>query len=344
MSLKRDFDSSAPLKKDAPFFGESRQGVRLFGTEEEQARLSDLLDRCAQSSVASGDMARAAEEGYMLAFSASPATTASCNGNSKCIFLGKRQDDNMLTYALCHEMAHARQMSDGFSENLEGENLKSRIVKIRLAEADAQRATVQACAELAEQGDEAPLIEFAECYPAVYEPFEDAYETYGALHDKAATAAFKGFYDCSYSKNYYEDLDVIGRLSFMAERGKLDGHSFDKDIEAASYVDLLCRKGNGENYFADDPQLLETGHYVAISPETKAFADDFMAEYEQKTGRPADQSLQDVPVEERDVPVRGGDESHRLASRTMFLANERDQKALDTSIRNYVLRGQSVRG
>jgi hypothetical protein len=150
--------------------------------------------------------------------------------------------------------------------------------------------------ELKEKGVKAPWASFVKNFPEITQPFVDAIEKYGTSEKgmgEAMTGAFKGWYKDFKRRDHYDE-------SFEEEMKSIQDSDFYRykcfrERSAEYMVGQMCTLG-GNNYFKDDPNILERPEYLGVSKRTRDVLDDFMQAREESLGIEPDESLKDIAV------------------------------------------------
>ncbi|MCK5296187.1 MAG: hypothetical protein KAJ75_04790 [Alphaproteobacteria bacterium] len=266
--------------------------IRFIGTEEEQLRLTKIVNRTAQSKLGRETLEIAAKAGYSVKFSTSD-KGGSANSIRKEININPTLNDAMLVMVLVHEAQHAKQFSrKSLLKDVKKNSIKTMIMFDRASEADAQRTSCITGWELKQKGDEFPYKNFADDSPLITRSFEKAVKKGG----NADMAAFKGWYDDGERKSAYEKSYIVNHLVSFQVKCKDDKLKFNKNCTGKEVTDKMCLTTEGENYFTDDAGILEKGKFLDVKQETMTFLKKFMMTREIVHGLESDKSLDEISI------------------------------------------------
>ena len=278
--------------------------IAIVGKPADQAKIIEVINEMCKSDAGRTILETAADNDYTLKFDkqltknglfgeADPSEEV-CTLNPKNTLA-----ENIVT--LAHELRHAYQFTYEESEACPYEyDTKTMFLQNRVMEADAESYGCLVAWELKEQGNDLCWQDMKKEFPEITQPFEDTFAKTGDL-DQARTAAFKGWYDNEERRNGYdENLDYwIRGVSPKSFKNKL------KSISANKFVNAFCSDPEtGEVYFTENPKILESGKYMAVSEDIKEKLVSHHQQREALPGRVPDKSLKALVAQPAPEPEK----------------------------------------
>ena len=189
-------------------------------------------------------------------------------------------------------------------------------------EADAESYGCLVAWELKAKGNDACWKDFAEQFPEITTPFETTLKETGDIN-QARTAAFKGWYDNAERRDTYDE-SLVQRIE------KSPPKSFNKklkSVSAARFVKAFCTDPDtGENYFTEDPKILESGKYTTLYEDSK---DRIMAMHKKREalpGRIPDKTLAGIETQKRPPEEESENSAHAVSNEAKEVALASRQK------------------
>jgi len=252
---------------------------KIDGDAETQAALVDMINRIAVSKTGREVLETAAKAGFTLSMEFMLGANGGCAKESKKIVLNPLSKQEELIGVLIHESRHAGQFErgeyDASDENRpRTETLKTAIMRTRAVEADAQATAAQALCEMMDAGDVEPLRAFARApHNATIAKAVDRalYDPESLNNGSLRTAAFLAWYDNTDVVELYDQYYQIDMMNRRAEKGLNGADTYAVSMSPAKIVADLCLDSEGKNYFTEDPAILGTGVYAAVTVK-KTFA------------------------------------------------------------------------
>ncbi|MBO4643861.1 MAG: hypothetical protein J5716_04550 [Alphaproteobacteria bacterium] len=255
---------------------------------KDRPRMIALVNRLAKSPAGLEMLTFAAENGYHFNFMTGSSTA---NGvMSECgkrISLNPHRSDAKLVSTLCHECRHAFQHAH--SSVLDEEHnldVQSNILYKRAMEADAQAYAIRASKELALQGDLEPYYAFKKHYPEIEKAFDQAYQAAdNEITNEVMTKTFESWYDQDCMKAVYENTYILkpmlNDLTWI-QKG-VPGKEFNRAVSAQQTIQEITQTKDG-NYFTDDPEILNTSKYKAVTEKTAEQIEKYVQYRKEMTG------------------------------------------------------------
>jgi len=258
-------------QKNVQAVQEPEVDISIKGSASNKRKMVEVINEMCKSDAGRAILENAAENGYELKFDRSAADEGIYGYADPCEECCALNPNNSLAEniaTLAHELRHAYQftyekLTDASSEEYDTKTLLHRD---RTMEADAESYGCLVAWELKEQGNDTCWKDFAAEFPEITDAFETAFKETGDIN-QARTAAFKGWYDNAERRDSYDKsiVDEIKATSPGNFNTKL------KSISAAKFVKAFCSDPQtGDNYFTDDPSILESGKYTALYEDRKA--------------------------------------------------------------------------
>ena len=245
----------------------------------------------------------AADMGYELKFdkqAAKEGLYGYADPCEECCVLSPKNTLAQNIVTLAHELRHAYQFTYekldelGYTES----DTKTMLLKNRTMEADAECYGCLVAWELKEHGNDLCWQDFSKDFPEIARPFEKTLAETGDVN-QARTAAFKGWYDNADRRDSY-DQSVVASIEGTEPdvfRKKL------KSVGAAKFVKAYCSDPEtGDNYFTEDPKILETGKYTALYEDMK---DRIAAHHQKREALPErvpDKTIAGLETQKRPAP------------------------------------------
>lgn len=256
----------------------------LKGDEKTQRKLVKLINTIALSKTGKEVLETAAKAGYTLDMEFMMGANGGCSKESKKIVLNPISNDDELVGVLVHEARHAGQFErgeyDASDENRpRTETLKTQIMRTRAVEADAQATAAQAMCELMEAGDDMPLRAFcrAEHNKTIAKAIDRAlYDPQAISNGQLRTAAFMAWYENTEVMELYDQYYQIDMMERRLDKGLDVNDTYATSQSPAKIVRDLCLNSDGSCYFSEDPAVLGTKHYAAVTRKKEVALQELM--------------------------------------------------------------------
>ena len=257
-------------KKSPAVVQEPEVDIPIRGGASAKKKMVEVINEMCKSDAGRVILETAAENGYELRFDKNAADEGIYGYADPCEECCALNPNNSLTEniaTLAHELRHAYQFT---YENLteassEEYDTKTLLHRDRIMEADAESYGCLVAWELKEKGNETCWKDFEADFPEITSSFEAAFKETGDVN-QARTAAFKGWFDNAERRDSYDEniIEEIENTEPEAFNKKL------KSISAEKFVKAFCSDPQtGDNYFTDDPSVLESGKYTALYEDVK---------------------------------------------------------------------------
>lgn len=273
---------------------------KLCGTEQERARLSNLINTIAGGSeIGKAILEQAAANGYTLSMAFMMDAAGSCNSEKKQIVLNPSCSQDMLVSSLVHEARHAEQAERATWTGARGAfTMKTDLMLSRAEEADAQAAAAAACYEIkVKTGNSGPLYSMYDTDPCIVSALTKAAEGKDApVTDKMMQAAFKGWYRNDDMVIAYEECYQVAQMEYASRKKDFSQTPYNKILSSSQIVTAICVNPDGKSYFENEKNVLTDRRLSAINSETMKVCDRFFKKREELTGQPADKSYQSLKI------------------------------------------------
>ena len=275
--------------------------IPLQGGKAKKEKLTKVINEMCESDAGRAILQTAANNGYELKFDPELEETGQygyADPNEYCCALNPANSmaENIVT--LAHELRHAYQFGyEKLTEDVrcEEHDTKTLLHQDRIMEADAESYGCLVAWELKEKGHEDCWNDFAAEFPEITDAFEKTLKETGDKN-KARTAAFKGWYDDAERRDSY-DKDIVEEIE---ETLPDDFKKKLKSISAETFVKAFCTDpGTKNNYFTDDPNILESGKYIALYEDRKEAIKAHHQKREALPKREPDKSIADIVAQKR---------------------------------------------
>lgn len=288
-------------KKKAPVAAlEPEVDIPVRGGAAVKRKMTEVINEMCKSDAGRAILETAAENGYELRFDKNAVNEGIFGYADPCEECCALNPENSLAEniaTLAHELRHAYQFTYEKLTDLEGYeyDTKTLMHRDRIMEADAESYGCLVAWELKEQGNDACWKDFKAEFPEITDSFEAAYKETGDIN-QARTAAFKGWYDNADRRDSYDEgmVQEIEGTSPRSFNKKL------KSVSAAKFVKAFCTDPeSGENYFTDDPSILESGKYTALYEDMK---DRIVAQHQKRealSGHIPDKTIAGIETQKR---------------------------------------------
>ncbi len=274
--IKQGFEQSVPVCAEGGLKQNLAHPFEIVGDENTRRRITNMINQIVESDTGRQTLEIAGKAGYKLGMEFAFGCNGGCNKENKNIILNPVSKDDVLIGVLIHECRHAGQFERGEYDASDdrrprNETIRTNIMRTRAVEADAQATAIQALGEMMEKGNEEPLFAFCRQPDnrAIGTAFERAlYEENALRNGQARTAAFLAWYENEPVKKAYDEAYQVEMMTRREERGDNKADTYAVSQSAAKIVRDLCLNNDGSCYFAADPKVLESGHYVAVNKES----------------------------------------------------------------------------
>ena len=265
--------------------------IAIGGKPADRAKIVEVINEMCKSDAGRAILETAADNDYELKFDKQLAKNGlygEADSSEEVCTLSPKNTlaENIVT--LAHELRHAYQFTfEEYEASPFEYDTKTMFLQNRVMEADAESYGCLVAWELKEQGNDLCWQDMTKEFPEITKPFEETYAKTGDLN-QARTAAFKGWYDNEERRcGYDESLDYwIRGISPESFHNKL------KSISANKFVNAFCSDPEtGEVYFSENPKILESGKYMAVSEDIKESLISHHQQREALPGRIPDKSL-----------------------------------------------------
>ncbi len=259
-------------------------------------RMVSLINAVAENSpLGRSVLEKAHKAGYKLDFQFMSNAKGAANQNSKTITLNPSFSDAALMSSLVHECRHAGQYAAGYSCDFQNYTVKSALMTSRAMEADAQAVAAGACMEYAAAtGNKAPLTAMKMNALQVVSNVSPFLEKGQKNADAAVLrAGFNGWYDNEAMVRSYE-IQYLLSPTRSAQWGGKEG-TYDKNPTSEQIVSDLCKTADGDGYFKNSPNVLESEKKIAISKDIAETLDDYFKKRKERTGQEPDVSYKNLP-------------------------------------------------
>ena len=278
--------------------------IAIAGKPADQAKMIEVINEMCKSDAGRIILETAADNDYTLKFDKQLAKNGlfgEADPSEEVCSLNPKNTlaENIVT--LAHELRHAYQYSYEESEVCPYEyDTKTMFLQNRIMEADAESYGCLVAWELKEQGNDLCWKDMKEEFPEITQPFEDAFAKTGDLN-QARTAAFKGWYDNEERRNNYdESMD-----NWIRGTNPKTFHNKLKSISANKFVNAFCSDPEtGEVYFSENPKILESGKFMAVSEDIKEKLVSHHQQREALPNRVPDRSLNALVVQPAPEPEK----------------------------------------
>lgn len=316
-------------KKSFHAVQEPEVDIPIRGNAAAKAKMINVINEMCKSDAGRVILETAAENGYELKFdkqAEKEGIFGYADPCEECCALNPNNSvaENIAT--LAHELRHAYQFTYENLTDIECYEYDTRSVmhKDRIMEADAESYGCLVAWELKEQGNDACWKDFKAEFPEITNSFETAYKETGDIN-QARTAAFKGWYDNADRRDTYDE----GLLFEIEETSPKSFLKKLKSVSAAKFVKAFCSDPEtGDNYFTDDPKILETGKYTALYEDMKDRLTAHHQKREALPGRIPDKTIAGIETQKR--PSLKKENNARAVSteaKTVALASRQKQAA-----------------
>ena len=290
-------------KTEACIAEEPAVDIVIRGNAASKAKMTNVINEMCKSNAGYAILEAAADMCYELKFdkqAAKEGLYGYADPCEECCVLSPKNTLAQNIVTLAHELRHAYQFTYeklddlGYTES----DTRTMLLKNRTMEADAESYGCLVAWELKEQGNDLCWQDFSKDFPEIAQPFEKTLAETGDVN-QARTAAFKGWYDNAERRDSY-DRSVVASIEDVAPevfKKKL------KSVGAAKFVNAYCSDPDtGDNYFTEDPKMLETGKYTALYEDMK---DRITAHHQKRDalpGRVPDKTIAGLETQKRSAP------------------------------------------
>lgn len=277
--------------------------IPLHGNAASKAKMINVINEMCKSNAGFAILENAADMGYELKFdkqAAKEGLYGYADSCEECCVLNPNNTLAQNIVTLAHELRHAYQFTYEKLDELEYSESDTRtmLLKNRTMEADAESYGCLVAWELKEQGNDLCWQDFSKEFPEIAQPFEKMLAETGDVN-QARTAAFKGWYNNAERRDSYDQSVVASIEDVEPEvfKKKL------KSVGASKFVNAYCSDPDtGDNYFTDDPKILETGKYTALYEDMK---DRITAHHQKREALPnrvPDKTIAGLETQKRPAP------------------------------------------
>lgn len=278
----------------------------MKGSDQEKRRLTYLVNTIARSSdIGKNVLADAAKAGFELSFEMQPGTCGYCGRDEETkkphIVLNPAMSDNELIATLVHEARHAQQDTRGCTYEFGDCTPKTEIMLFRAMEADAQATALMTCLDIREKtGNAGPLNKFRRESSVIAKkipreilnnkiPFKPSIVLY--------QQAFDGWYEDGNVVYGYENAYIAKPMARYREEQSFDKHKYDQELTSEQIVNMVCINSDGQCYWKNKPNVLETTDKLKVSCATAEYMQAFLGHRQRVTGIAPDPTFKTIPVE-----------------------------------------------
>lgn len=245
----------------------------IDGDEKTKRRMTAMINQIALSKTGKDVLETAAKAGYSLGMEFMMGANGGCAKDMKKIVLSPISGDDELVGVLVHECRHAGQFErgeyDASDENrARTQTLKTQIMRTRAVEADAQATAAQTMCELMEAGLDAPLRAFcrAEHNKTIAKAVDRAlYDENAVSNGSLRTAAFMAWYDNTTVMELYDQYYQIDMMTRRINKNVENADTYAESQSPAKIVADLCLNPDGSSYFTENPDILGSGRFAAVT-------------------------------------------------------------------------------
>jgi hypothetical protein len=181
--------------------------------------------------------------------------------DKKVLCLNSKSSDDKLLATLAHEARHACQFETGFQLSEASLTPKSYLMGVCAIEADASSMAAMVAWELKERGQPVAWKNYEETYPTLAKALKENSSEQDIKSGKAQMSVFKAWYQNYDTRRIYEN-------NYPLRLKNTPNLSLDKELSSKELVKLICNDENGKSYFKENPNILESKHFLSVEEET----------------------------------------------------------------------------
>ncbi len=270
------------------------------GTEEDEQKLTRVINRLAKDKNAREILERIEEKGTKIAFvDGNIGAHAFYDGNKNRIVISKKLNENQLVSAFIHECQHGIQDLAGENSLTPEYNVSTMMRTSKVHEADAVAHQMLSLYSLKLQGDSGPWDATIIKIPELAKKLElvGGKNPYAAEKAFLATA-FKGWFETKFLPSHYEK-NILEEIQQRLPEADKEENGVDEAFRLdVSNRELLTRytQYSGGNYIDPNSKILDGKLFSGIEATTKFKLDRILYKRHKKYGVNYDTSLKRHPA------------------------------------------------